>query len=169
MIIKISNLSEGFHNYTFDEPVDSLELNEPFFGSVKAQVELTKSLNQIFLDVAIEANVDFECDRCAVDYQTVLKTNYKMVYFFGENPDGEAEDTNVTYLAADADKISIDKDVRDYAILGIPMKKLCREDCKGLCIHCGKNLNEGECGCRENEIDLRWQPLMELKNKLNTN
>jgi len=47
------------------------------------------------------------------------------------------------------------------------MKKLCKEDCKGLCPRCGKNLNEDNCICTEKEIDPRWEPLEKLRNKLN--
>jgi uncharacterized protein len=49
------------------------------------------------------------------------------------------------------------------------MKKLCREDCKGLCNVCGKDLNDGDCNCDRSNADIRWLPLKELKNKLNNN
>ena len=43
-----------------------------------------------------------------------------------------------------------------------PVRILCREDCRGLCQRCGKNLNEGECGCDTREIDPRMEPLRKL-------
>jgi uncharacterized protein len=39
--------------------------------------------------------------------------------------------------------------IKQYALLAIPMKPLCRQDCRGLCPNCGHNLNEGPCDCRE--------------------
>ena len=81
----------------------------------------------------------------------------------------ESESDNIVYISPETDVIDISEDVRDYAILAIPMKKLCSEDCKGLCSRCGKNLNEEQCSCSGDETDIRWMPLMELKNKLNTN
>jgi uncharacterized protein len=89
-----------------------------------------------------------------------------MVYLFGNEPE-DNDDINLTYLPPEADKIKLDDDVRDFALLSIPMKKLCKEDCKGLCVKCGKDLNEGPCGCKTEDVDPRWQPLTELKNKLN--
>jgi uncharacterized protein len=53
---------------------------------------------------------------------------------------------------------------REFALLEIPLKPLCREDCKGLCIECGQNLNEKDCGHRE-EIDSPFSALKELLEK----
>lgn len=49
--------------------------------------------------------------------------------------------------------------------LNVPMKPLCRPDCQGLCPTCGANLNEGDCGCRKEEIDPRWEALRALKER----
>jgi len=87
---------------------------------------------------------------------------------FGDSP-ADSDSDNLIYLPVDADKIKLDNELRDYAILSIPMKKLCNEDCKGLCYKCGKNLNNGSCDCESAEIDSRWKPLLELKNKVNYN
>ncbi|RKY75804.1 DUF177 domain-containing protein, partial [candidate division KSB1 bacterium] len=46
--------------------------------------------------------------------------------------------------------------------LEVPAKKLCMEDCKGLCPVCGKNLNTGSCSCVKDEIDPRWQGLRNI-------
>jgi uncharacterized protein len=91
-----------------------------------------------------------------------------MVYLLRSVESDESK-INITYLSPDAAKIDITNDVRDYLILSIPMKKLCNTDCKGLCIKCGKNLNEGACECKQLEVDDRWKQLSDLKSKLNTN
>ena len=166
MIIKISNLSEGVHNYVFEEPIKDLGLEEYFFGNVSVEVELNKSNNQIVLNVALELSARFECDRCTVNYTTPITTEYQMVYLFGKEP-VESESINITYMPHDADKLILDEDIKDFALLSIPMKKLCKEDCKGLCYKCGKNLNEGNCNCEKSNIDARWLPLIDLKNKIN--
>lgn len=168
MKIKISNLSEGIHPFSFNELVGEVGLEIPFFGMVAVNGELNKLHNQIILDANISVNANFECDRCNASYNTTIKSSYRMVYLFGKE-DYDEDELNVTYLSIDADKIIIDKDVRDYSLLSIPMKKLCYEDCKGLCYKCGKNLNEGECTCSTDETDIRWQPLIDLKKKLNIN
>ena len=52
--------------------------------------------------------------------------------------------------------------VREDIILSLPYRFLCREDCKGLCPVCGKNLNTGSCGCRSGKVDPRLEILKKL-------
>ncbi len=168
MKIKISNLSDGTHEFRFVEPVNSLGLETPFEGNIEVDVEISKAHNQLILDASILVNTVLECDRCTSTFSRPLRTEYEMVYMLGVEP-VETESDNIAYLSAEAASIDISSDVRDFTILAVPMKKLCSEECKGLCSRCGKNLNEGKCSCGNSETDVRWLPLMELKNKLNTN
>ncbi len=168
MKIKISNLSEGTHKFRFSEPVNTIGLEAPFEGNVEVEVEIKKTHNQLILDSSVSVNAVFECDRCTVPVNKLLHANYEMVYLSRIEP-VETESDNITYISSEADVIDISNDVRDFSILAVPMKKLCSEDCKGLCTRCGKNLNEGDCQCSKDETDIRWLPLIELKNKLNTN
>jgi uncharacterized protein len=52
--------------------------------------------------------------------------------------------------------------LRQEIILATPLYPICREDCAGICPHCGQNLNEGTCDCRESYIDPRWEALRHL-------
>jgi uncharacterized protein len=168
MVVKIKNLKEGTHVFNLDEPVEKFELEDPFFDNLKISLKLQKLHNQIFLETKLLIKARFECDRCNSIFISNLETDYKMVYLFGNNP-SDHESDNITYLPLDASEIKLDGDIRDYAMLAIPMKKLCKEDCKGLCPECGKNLNEGLCSCKIQVGDPRWLPLSELKNKIDTN
>ena len=62
-------------------------------------------------------------------------------------------------IALDSDKVDIDSIVVPELILDMDMAVLCGEDCKGLCPTCGKNLNEGDCGCRQKAVDPRLEAL----------
>lgn len=168
MIIKISNLSEGEHKIVFEDKVDKLNLEIPFYGKYKTSLIINKLHDQLILEVTSEFKVKYECDRCGVDFKSRLNSDYRMVYLMNEQP-AETESINVYYLSRDADSIDISSDVREFALLSIPMKKLCSEQCKGLCFKCGKDLNNEKCICKEEEIDPRWKPLLNLKDKLNLN
>lgn len=168
MIIKISNLSDGEYDFDFEEKVKSIELEEPFYGSFKSNVKLNRLHDQVIISVHSTFKVKFECDRCGTEFKTKLSSDYQMVYLMNEVP-AETDSINVSYLNRDADKIDISSDVREFALLAVPMKKLCKEDCKGLCPNCGKDLNKEICSCKKDEIDPRWKPLIDLKKKLNLN
>lgn len=162
MIIKISNLSDGSYNYDFEGEVAEIGLTEPYTGRYDTNVELSKFQDQIILNSGTNIKAKMVCDRCCEEYEQVIKSEYKIVYLL-RGAEEENEPVDIVYLNTDADKINIKDDVRDYALLAIPMKKLCNEDCKGLCYRCGNNMNASACECKQNEIDDRWKPLTKLK------
>ena len=166
MIIKISNLSNGEYYYTFDKKIEEIELSEPFIGNILVEAKLQKSKRQIVLNADIKAKVIFECDRCDEKFEKELINDYKIVYYFSSEINDE-EQIDIKYISINTDKIDLSNEVRDYAQLAVPMKKLCKEDCKGLCVTCGKNLNNEDCKCIKEKVDPRWLPLEKLKKNIN--
>lgn len=78
-----------------------------------------------------------------------------------ENSDEiQEDDEEVIYYSGE--KLDITNDILDMVILSLPMKPLCREDCKGLCPKCGINLNEKKCDCVLEEIDPRLEKLKDF-------
>lgn len=165
MKIKISNLANGKYDYLFEGEISRIDISEPYTGEYRTDAVLSKFDNQIILDAKTNINAELTCDRCNTSYNTVITSSYRMVYLLQKNDINEENSSDITFIHPDTDKIDLKEDVRDYAVLAIPMKKLCKEDCRGLCYKCGRNLNDGPCGCEKKEIDPRWEPLLELKNK----
>ncbi len=106
--------------------------------------------------VSLEGRADFSwharCDRCLtpIDMAGSVPLAGLLV---AENPVDEPESTQWRREGADelipclGDRLDLDELVRSLVVLSLPMKNLCREDCKGLCPVCGHNLNESDCGC----------------------
>ena len=161
MKIKIAGLENGKHMFEFSGEIDKNELTEPLIGEYNTKVVLNKFDDQIILEASTLAAANFSCDRCGIEYNRDIESKYKMIYLL--RGDSEEEEINIKYLSPDADKIDIESDVRDYLILSIPMKNLCKEDCKGLCFKCGQDLNIGVCKCNDDEVDDRWKALSDLK------
>ena len=76
----------------------------------------------------------------------------------------EGEDSDTILLVPDM-KLDLDDFLYTEVIVNLPLKHLCSEDCKGLCAKCGKDLNEGDCGCPKKEIDPRLAILQKLLEK----
>ena len=76
----------------------------------------------------------------------------------------EEQDDNVDLFPLDGDAVDLDEVLSTCFILDMETKFLCREDCKGLCPTCGKNLNLGPCGCRK-QVDPRFAVLEQLLDK----
>jgi uncharacterized protein len=161
--INISNLPEGSHQYRFEVLPAGIGLDNRFIENIRVQALLEKASTQLLLHTTIEAKARFECDRCLDEYKTTLKTKYSMVYVVAERSmDGVQEEDEIRVLPADANYIEFDDDVRQFLLLTVPQKLLCKENCQGICSVCGGNKNNTQCECSIEEIDSRWDVLKKL-------
>ena len=98
------------------------------------------------------------CDRCGCEFESVKVTPLDAV-IVEENTGDDPE-----LFTLEGDGIDLSEVLETCFILDMETKFLCREDCKGLCPTCGKNLNLGSCGCRK-QIDPRFAVLEQLLDK----
>jgi len=101
------------------------------------------------------------CDRCAADFTSPVDIPINVV-LVTELSNEDSEDEWVFPL--EADSADLEDIVRTVFVLNMDSKLLCKPDCKGLCCRCGKNLNEGPCGCQK-ELDPRFAALRQLLDK----
>jgi uncharacterized protein len=87
-----------------------------------------------------------------------------MHYVWEESEAEQIDPSEVQVILPGQTVIDLADDVRQTVLLSFPLKNVCREDCRGLCSRCGKNLNEGPCDCKETLVDGRWDKLKELQN-----
>ncbi len=166
MIIKYTNFSDGLHEFKLFESSKKLGLEDFFFGDVEVDFKMDKSPHQIILNCNLKAQTKYDCDRCAAETIKEVNNHFLLSFMFTKDKQ-ESDDFNFKMLSPEEDKIDISSDIYEYAELALPMKKLCDEECKGLCPKCGVNLNEKPCDCDltlKNDI---WAPLQSLKNKFN--
>ena len=100
------------------------------------------------------------CDRCTGEFVCTKTTPLSAVIV--DKNDDNADDPELFFL--DGDEIDLDEILSTLFILDMDSKFLCREDCKGLCPRCGRNLNLGPCGCGK-ETDPRFAVLEQLLDK----
>jgi len=164
--INISKLPEGVHHYTLETDAADLELDERFSDSITVKTELTKTINQILLQAEIVAKATMICDRCLEPFDEQITESYTMVYLFegrGTANMKKEDEIELHLISPEANLIDIGDDVRQFLLLGVPLKVLCSDGCKGLCAHCGTNLNKTGCDCVQEETDSRWDDLKKMK------
>ena len=114
--------------------------------------------------------VELKCARCLEPVLRDLGEQYDLLY----RPLGSIKSAGeIEISAADGeigfysgDGLLLEDALKEQALLAIPLKALCREDCRGLCPHCGANLNSGTCDCMNKVVDPRWNALADIKEKL---
>ena len=137
-------LGENFH---FVKP---LALNGKIYNNGKS-LRLT-------LDVSGEMTV--HCARCMTPLNTEI--NFEVTEDFMQD---EGEETDEDVILFSGTKIDILDVVSNCFFMNVSGKYLCSEDCRGLCPKCGKNLNEGDCDCEDDDIDPRWAGLKAIMDK----
>ncbi len=101
----------------------------------------------------IETTLVLICDRCTENFYWPISENIDIelhpiasLKAVQEEVRLSKEDLDVSFF--DGDLIEVDEVVREQILLAVPMRKLCRQDCKGLCPVCGQNLNKETCACK---------------------
>lgn len=162
MIIKYASYSNGVHDIELSNPADKLDLEEPITGDVLLKCKMDKSFHQIYLECEVYINAQLTCDRCNEEYSSRLTNTFSATYIF-EKAETNDDESSVKYISHDVDKIDLTEEVTEYSKLAIPMKKICSEECKGLCPVCGNNRNEIDCDCKIEITNSVWDPLKKLK------
>ncbi len=131
----------------------SYPLKEP--AIINGTISNSASLVRLEAEISYEFNAP--CDRCG--HETVRKHIVAVSKSLASSIEGEESDT---ILIVPDMQLNLDELIYTEVITSLPMKHLCKENCKGICSKCGKNLNDGECGCNTREIDPRLAALAEL-------
>lgn len=137
-------------------------ISYPVSEPVKAEGKVRNTAGVLQMSGSISTCIHGICDRCASPFDREVQFSLDDVVLVTEMANEENEDEWVFPL--EGDSADLDDIVRTVFVLNFDSKLLCREDCKGLCFRCGKNLNEGPCNCRK-EIDPRLAALKQLLEK----
>ena len=123
----------------FDLPAISLgsDLN---LQRLSGNAKLTRTPKGILVQAEFSSSMAAECVRCLDEFDQSLKTNISELYAFHANSVTESS----LILSEDAD-IDLQPLLREYLLIEVPIKMICRVDCKGLCTICGENLNHQTC------------------------
>lgn len=110
----------------------------------------------------VDTRIMMECARCMKPVEVPLNIVIQQRFAKDQASDVETLDQDDFILPIENDRIDLDETILHEVQLGVPMKVLCKEDCKGLCPVCGQDLNEGSCDCEEDNSDPRWEALKGL-------
>lgn len=156
-------IPEGTIDYATDvRQVGALGVN----GRAELLVE-HRGHNETVEDIRVRAKLagQFEllCARCLAAVPTALDASFDLIF----RPGGVDAETGEHAISEDETEIGyyeksglpLEDVVREQVLLTLPGRVLCREDCKGLCPHCGTDRNASDCGCAESTGDPRWGAL----------
>ena len=134
---------------TLDDKV--LDLNDEYlkpFAGIRYNLSVQRLGGELLVRGRLEQDFDAVCSRCGADFDFTVKVD---------------DFTTSVEIDEKTEFVDLTDELRESIILGLPTYPVCREDCRGVCSTCGKNLNEGPCSCQEESGDGRWGALDALK------
>ena len=123
--------------------------------TVKGQIKL--SADVVTLRATVEYRYVGTCDRCMGEIDRVQQLQMEHILVVSLN-----HEDNDSFVLLENYQLPLDDLVEEDLILDQPSKVLCSEECRGLCPMCGKDLNEGPCGCRRETVDPRLAAIQQL-------
>lgn len=128
-----------------------------------------RTISDIRLAGELSTRVELACARCLEPVEQKVQRSFDLLYR-PQGADAGRDELSVTAAEAEVsyyqgEGLLLEDALREQVLLALPLKAICREDCKGLCPQCGSNLNQGQCSCAEVHEDPRWSPLKEILNK----
>jgi uncharacterized protein len=181
MFIEVAELE--LHPIDFQEefPPDAIDLGAdvrqrtPLKTSGRAQlVEEHRGKREVIQDIRLQGelstSLELACARCLDPVKSDVSRAFDLLYRPLGIDAGNAE-LSVTGAEAEVgyyegDGLLLEDVLREQTLLAVPLKVLCREDCKGLCPTCGKNRNVELCACADATGDPRWEALKDIREKL---
>lgn len=171
--VVISSIDKGGEPYT-DEldleiaaPIELYgQLYEPV-GPLEATIEANTAGERIIAHVSVSGKFAVPCSRCLEPTELAIFGDLRYLFSLpsahpaASDDDDEDDDDDVDVIEIDAYQREIDfaPYIWEVLLLALPERALCREDCRGLCPICGTDLNKGDCGCRQEAEDPRFDAL----------
>ena len=140
-----------------------------FPSPMKVKGDITNTAG--YMKMSLTASLDYsaKCARCLTEVNGSFAFDLEKTVAPREILSDLDEDRLDDYAIIEDGFLDMDEMLREQLEMEFPLRFLCKEDCKGLCSKCGKNLNEGECDCAKGDIDPRLAPLQKLLDQMKEN
>ncbi|MBC8322352.1 MAG: DUF177 domain-containing protein [Candidatus Marinimicrobia bacterium] len=145
-----TDLHIGLNNKLFEISSGSLGLDKVSFSEDKitCTIHSEQAPNGYYLKGLMTVSIRESCDRCLIDFNSKQKIEFSIL-LTSDVKLIKNDEHDVIFFTDQDDAIEIDPVLAEYILLDRPLKKLCTEDCKGLCTSCGCNKNEIDCDCKQ--------------------
>ena len=167
MIIRVSEIQRDGVTIT-DPAMVAGSLSERAFRLEHVGLRLDRDGADVLVTGEVGATVPQTCSRCLEEFTAQVRSviDVRVVPRPATGQDAElgADDLDVDFY--DDDELNLARLVETEALLGLPMKPLCREECRGLCPTCGVNRNTAPCTCGERSTDPRLAALRDAVARL---
>jgi uncharacterized protein len=163
MLIRMDDIREEGQSLTLDEAVEKFPQLAEMSGAgecvfttpLHVSLRAMRVGEMVEVEGTVAAVVRLACSRCLQEFETPLDARFALTFARevprvteeegDEEVELEAEDLGLVLFTGD--EIDLSDSIQEQVIMALPMRPLCREECRGLCPQCGADLNQVSCGC----------------------
>lgn len=166
MELRKIRFDETFEPGRIDFSSELLEQRTPLLVTGMAEL-LPHTEGEVRIRGKYTVEMGAACDRCLAPARFPIDATFDLFYrpmsFIAKDEEVEIDEGEAELGFYEKDVIDLADVLREQVLLALPMQRVCDEGCKGICPGCGKNLNEGDCGCAPSGGDARWSALKDLR------
>lgn len=133
-------------------------------GPLELQLDVQEATHDVVVLGRMAGEAEIACRRCLTSVRLPIDEAVTALYRAGVTQ-VEAEAEEIYPLPERGHELDLTGAIREHLLLAVPEYVECREACRGLCPHCGTNLNETTCSCAPVVVDDRWAALSALTSK----
>jgi len=159
--VRISGVTDGQQAFDISVKPDQVGLPPEFDSEVSLHINLDKTHSQILLQVSMTASAEFECDNCLEMVRIPVQQCFTLVYTYDNTATRSFNDDDIRLVDPNDTFVELADDVKDYCLLGIPMRRVCGENEQGDAT-CHVQTNVLQPNTEKPEMDPRWEPLAKL-------
>jgi uncharacterized metal-binding protein YceD (DUF177 family) len=170
MIIRLDQISDEPYRWRErrEVPVERLDrVQLVALGEVSWAGAITPTPTGHLFSARLEYLQTLSCPRCLKPSSMKVETDIELLILpqYRESMPGDRalEEADLSVLFVEDENLDTEPILMEQLQLNVPMRRLCREDCAGLCPVCGTDRNFQNCSCGEKEVDPRWAALAKLR------
>ena len=169
MFFSVKELELRKAHFDVELPPGQLDFSDNYLkqaGPLRAAGDaemFSPALGEIRVIGSYTVTVNADCDRCLEPAEFPLEKDFDLYY----QPESSQTTAGETHLAVgeteigfyEGDGLELNDVLREQVLLDLPMQRVCKPDCKGVCPYCGQNRNTLDCSCQAVPVDDRWSAL----------
>ena len=177
MKVRTEHIKDAVRELAFHEPVESFPVLVEmvaagecrFTGSVQIDLTVGRESDHYRVEGTASVPIQLDCSRCLCRFDQIVASRFTIIFREGtanspeEDDEVELVEQDLVSTSFSGDELDLAPEIAEQIALGIPLKPLCSEGCKGLCPHCGIDLNTGTCDCTPEPKQSKFSALKDFK------
>ena len=173
MFFHVRDLEIRAGHFDVEIPAGQIDFQDPKLRQLtplraRGKVQLMSDmLGEIRVSGHLAVLMEADCDRCLDPAQYPVNSDFSLEFrpsasdSYGDEKAIDPSESEMGFYEGDG--LELNDVLREFVLLALPMQRLCKEDCKGMCPQCGQNRNQKECECQPLAADDRWAALKHIK------